>query len=532
VFAENRRNGDTRCLALTAHFTGATLCGAQLARIALTTSHPAVADDGIHMVKPQDEEELGDLPPMDGDLDGEDDAGEVADKNLEMPLEDGPLDDEVARDLSPEEALVPIREDGASWLNEEPDAPDLDLGTGAVLDLGKEAPPSEDEAPGDLGEDADLWDDSAEVALDGGDEGPLAADEELRDEDLPALDADDEGEGEDAAFVDDRFAPDEPLGLPWAARPWPRVGAPLGLTGATAVACAGRFALVALRAETDDSGARRPSELVQVDLEGSYATLSASGFKGPDVEILANDGTDSGTVAMVLRGGRLVTSADGGAHFEADAHGIAAAGCIVALGRVWVRTQTSSLITLTAGVLEGYSLPGAVTAIASNGAEAVAALLTAGEGKPRAIARFGSGGSLTVEQLDEAEDDGREQTEPRERVVLAARAGCVAYSVRGGITRRAADGTWRRFAGWEGRVTALAFVDDGGTLLVAAYSDLEDTTGLVRIDGAGRLSVVARIGAMRDHGESDGRVLSLAWDDARGVVWLAGGFGVAAFSID
>jgi hypothetical protein len=489
------------------------------------------------MVKPQpdsDDEDLGELPPMDGDLDGEDDTGEVADKNLEIPLEDGPLDDEVARDLSPEEALVPIREDGGSWLNEEPDASDLDLGTGAVLDLSKDAPPSEDEPPSDRDEDTDLWDDSAKVVLDGGDEGPLDADEELRDEDLPALDADDEGESEDAAFVDDRFAPDEPLGLPWAARPWPRVGAPLGLTGATAVACAGRCALVALRAEIHDPGARRPSELVQVDLEGSYATLKASGFNGPDVEILANDGTDSGTVAMVLRGGRLVTSADGGAHFETDAHGIAAAGCIVALGRVWVRTQTSSLITLTAGVLEGHSLPGAVTAIASSGDQAVAALLTAGEGKPRAIARFGSGGSLAVEPLDEAEDDGlaREQTEPSERAVLAARAGCIAYSVSGGIARRAADGTWRRFAGWEGRVTALAFVDDGGTLLVAAYSDVEDTTGLVRIDATGRLSVVARIGAMRDHGDSDGRVLSLAWDDARGVVWLAGGFGVAAFSME
>jgi hypothetical protein len=77
----------------------------------------------------------------------------------------------------------------------------------------------------------------------------------------------------------------------------------------------------------------------------------------------------------------------------------------------------------------------------------------------------------------------------------------------------------------------MAFVDDDGTLLVAAYSEVEDMTGLVRIDASGRLSVVARVGALRDQGESDGRVLSLACDDARGVVWLAGGFGVAAFSM-
>jgi hypothetical protein len=77
----------------------------------------------------------------------------------------------------------------------------------------------------------------------------------------------------------------------------------------------------------------------------------------------------------------------------------------------------------------------------------------------------------------------------------------------------------------------MGFVDDGGTLLVATYSDVEDVTGLVRIDAGGRLSVVARIGALREQGNSDGRVLNLACDDARGVVWLVGGFGVAAFSM-
>jgi hypothetical protein len=94
-----------------------------------------------------------------------------------------------------------------------------------------------------------------------------------------------------------------------------------------------------------------------------------------------------------------------------------------------------------------------------------------------------------------------------------------------------ADGRWRFFAGWEGYVTGIVFVDDGGTLVVATYSEAEDVTELVRIDASGTLSIVARVGAFRDHGDSDGRVLSLACDDARGVVWLAGGFGVAAFSM-
>src|SRR5258708_4949308 len=74
--------------------------------------------------------------------------------------------------------------------------------------------------------------------LDAGDEGPLGSDEELREGDLPRLDADEEGDVDDATLIDSGFAADAPVGLPWAAEPWSRVGAPVALTAATAVACA------------------------------------------------------------------------------------------------------------------------------------------------------------------------------------------------------------------------------------------------------------------------------------------------------
>jgi len=51
----------------------------------------------------------------------------------------------------------------------------------------------------------------------------------------------------------------------------------------------------------------------------------------------------------------------------------------------------------------------------------------------------------------------------------------------------------------------------------------------VAADGQPR--VVARLGAMRDDVDSDGRVLSMAYDEAHGVVWLAGGFGVAVLAV-
>jgi hypothetical protein len=39
------------------------------------------------------------------------------------------------------------------------------------------------------------------------------------------------------------------------------------------------------------------------------------------------------------------------------------------------------------------------------------------------------------------------------------------------------------------------------------------------------------VGATRDDADADGRAVAMACDDPRGVVWVAGGFGVAAFAI-
>ena len=83
-------------------------------------------------------------------------------------------------------------------------------------------------------EDFGIGEGAERSRLDFAEEGPVNADEELRDEDLPALDADDapeeEGRTEDDGLLDERVIGEEPLGLPWAAHPWTRVGPPLGLS--------------------------------------------------------------------------------------------------------------------------------------------------------------------------------------------------------------------------------------------------------------------------------------------------------------
>ncbi|HEY5243807.1 MAG TPA: hypothetical protein VIJ22_20140, partial [Polyangiaceae bacterium] len=194
-----------------------------------------------------------------------------------------------------------------------------------------------------------------------------------------------------------------------------------------------------------------------------------------------------------------------------------------------VGTHTASIRALTRDV------GGGVAALVTDDAGGVSGLVRA---------RGTNDGAIEHERLDAPGAVGL-------RAVLAVRGVHVACATRrGGVMRRGVDGTWATHV-WEGRITALAFVDDAGTLVAATYSEADDTTALVCLAATGsvagepRAQVVARIGPARGPGGADGvaaddgegaldadaRVLALAHDDARGVVWVAGGFGVAAFAV-
>ena len=282
------------------------------------------------------------------------------------------------------------------------------------------------------------------IGLDAGEEGPVDPDEEMRDEDLPALDADEAGDVDEAMLIDASFAEGEPRGLPWATAPWERVGAPLPLPRASAVVRSARGAVVLGQAEGGGT------ELWRVDLEGASQSLPARGLDVASVRGL-----------------------------EGDAHALIA-----------------SLDTAERFV----STDGGVTFLAQPAAVHVPRMVVA----PR---------------------------DARMPLVRAERSGHEAYAARdGGVVRTAAGGPSATLT-WGGRVTALALLDDAGRLLAATYSEADDTTALVHVDVAGVASVVARVGATRSDPDSDGQVQSMAHDEARGVVWLAGGFGVAAFAV-
>ncbi len=362
------------------------------------------------------------------------------------------LDDATGEDEPADTEELELDESDTGWLEEPNETPDLDLGDVAITDFGNGDSASDDAE--ELETSRRLVRRHRLRGLDGGDEGPLDADEELREQDLPALDADEEGDLEDAALVDEGFAADEPLGLPWAAEPWERVGAPVAVVGARAVACAGPGAIVAGRNEAGEA------QLVKVDLEGASQALGATGLAPARVEALAVEGT---TVAAVDDDGTVFVSRDGGQTFLATplaTAGLHAAQIAIVDRALWIRTRAGALLFAPAvGELRREPVPGAVGALAGGvraGEQATALALDA-EGRPSALAVTRRAGSLSRETLD--------APDVAQPGILAVRGAALAYAPRrGGIAVRDAGGKWKSMT-WPGLVTALAFVGDGALAL-------------------------------------------------------------------
>lgn len=466
----------------------------------------------------RDDDDLDELPPLDGDPG---DAESAPGFDLDDPDESGPGDDDLDDATGENEPLdagdLGVDEGEAAWLGEPQDAGDLDVGGDDVLDVRDDGTSFvEGVVEGHDPESADfgLEDVPEAVGLDSGEEGPLDADEELREADLPPLGADDEEDEDDLGFLVDSLATDHPAGLPWADRPLARVGAPVAVASATAVACIARGALVAGRTEGGDF------VLLRVDLEGESRSLPAFGLRGEEVSALAVEGQ---AVAAVLGDGRLMVSRDGGMRFEPHAEGLVATDVVMVSGTLWVRTSARGLaVSVAGGPLQRRSVPGAVAALCSDGESGITALVVDDADVPAAFLRGRSDGSVESQPISAPEACGQE--------LVAARGLFVAYSGRRGVVRRESDAVWHAHR-WEGCVTALAFIDPKGSLVAATYSDSDDTTALVHLDESGKASIVARLGPARADGDVDGRASALACDDAHGVLWVAGGFGVAAFAI-
>lgn len=172
-----------------------------------------------------DAEDL-DLPPLDGaiggDEGGDDAVAHADDLDDEMldPRELGDAFDDATSEGDPLEGVTLDGEEGGWLLDADEGGNTLDVGP-FDLSAGDEADTLEPDEPVLLVADDELGDGEDVVHTDGGEEGPLADDEELREEDLPALDADDDGDvGDESLF--ERASIETGEELRWDDRAWAR----------------------------------------------------------------------------------------------------------------------------------------------------------------------------------------------------------------------------------------------------------------------------------------------------------------------
>jgi hypothetical protein len=172
------------------------------------------------MANPDDEL---DLPDLDGESD---EPTETPQLDLDAQLlvaddeEGDAFDDATAGDAV--EHGIPLGEGAeGGLLVDSDDAAGLDVGN-FDLSIGDESEDLRDDAAEGRGEDPDLDTGEESATADAGEEGPSDEDEELREEDLPALDADDDGDVADDELFE-RSMLTESDELRWDDRAWSKV---------------------------------------------------------------------------------------------------------------------------------------------------------------------------------------------------------------------------------------------------------------------------------------------------------------------
>ena len=245
---------------------------------------------------PEEEDELEPLPPLDGEgeehAEEEDDVEDVPDDGAsaldDSTGEDDPLEDE---DFGADESSA-IGDDADGLKEAVDDIAHFD-GDAAPFAAG-------DDAPGIDEDDFSIDEDTPDVSTkDGGEEGLDEEGEELRAEDLPPLDSDDEAEQTEDGFFD-RLVDSGDGGLSWDPHPWELVLAH-AMEGVSALAAAEGGAFVFAK------------KLVWLDERGATRDLAGKGLIGDVRELTASPGV----LDAVVEGGRVLRSTDEGASFAA-----------------------------------------------------------------------------------------------------------------------------------------------------------------------------------------------------------------------
>jgi hypothetical protein len=173
------------------------------------------------MANPDDEL---DLPDLDGESDEPAEAPHLEEQLDVAETDDGgdAFDDAAAGDSVDHGIVLGEGAAEGGLLADSDDAAALDIG-GFDLSIGDETEDLRDDAAEGRGEDPDLDTGEESEGVDGGEEGPTDNHEELREEDLPALDADEDGDVADDELFDKAAMLSEGDELRWDDRAWTKV---------------------------------------------------------------------------------------------------------------------------------------------------------------------------------------------------------------------------------------------------------------------------------------------------------------------
>lgn len=442
--------------------------------------------------QPDVDDSLPDLPALDG---GEEDEAGAADEPTEElpPIPDDeadPFDDAEAVEVVGEWAYasVPDEDEASAAAGDERE---VDIGE-VELDAGDRESGLlvEADEPG-LGDEAlDIDEPPPGPVDDGGVEGLADLLAESIDEELPELDADEEGDAGDAWLAPEMSTLDLDDGpLPSRADvAWSAASERLGL-GANET----RVLALAFRARVCAVVTTRGELLLSRDRGETF--VAAEAFRGlvGQGDGLANVGLgcEGREVHLLSDGGTRLTSGDGGTTFR--------------------RIERSTLLTLT-------TMPdGSIVAVGADPSRGLE-LLVSEQDPTRWSAHELPASVIPVAAAPNP--------------VIAAARGAIALGSEAGLSvSRDAGATFTSIHGCAGTV-AVAFVGDAndGALVAAVYREAEDRTYLVRVTVDGLAEIVDDVGAKAppagDDAEALGRATSLGWDATRGVLWVAGPFGV------
>jgi hypothetical protein len=484
-----------------------------------------------HLMPTRDTEDPGEqdddvaLPPLDdGDDEEQEENGALdPDDAPVLPDEesDDPFDDSTASDL--ETGLDIGIEDKSAREGDEPAEEGIDVGP---LDDGLSVRDTygdaDDDRPGTAGDDDDFDihpdtrgdDDGGAEGMDDGTEG------DVNEEDLPGLDADEEGDFEAEDVVREMTFEADSARPPWDVLRW------TALEGAGAPVPCSALAVAGGRVAAG-------GEVVLVVDEGAHAARRA-GFEGGASAVAITDGA-----VVAARRGQLWVERDGGgsvAPLIGWRGGQGAVELAATPGRLWILSEGSLWSMPPSGGPATQARSGGTARIAATGAAVIA--LTRSEGGPAIERLRGDDEGWRVVPLGDDASAARQVAESEgAKMAVGAGGRLIALANKEGVCV-SRDGGATFTAVQLPEAAALAFAGDSerAPLLVLIAREVESSAFVVMVPEEGETTRIAELPTSAgdpvsddDEGAAFGSA-AMEWDTSREVVWIACRAGLIALA--